>query len=225
MNSASHEQDITNICTLASGLLASGHYTETTAAGDPLPKLHHSGDRAATHSAIRLYEDIREKWQAHLNQKLGAAPIDWFHPAFHRWPTWRRGSKNYPATKARSFWSASRVSKPDPIVASPGGGSRLTRRNFLRRALLTAKAKRQKAAMIAEMAFLGQVGMIFLETIIIRGFDFTSFATCLHAVLVAVGTLFPDPADRFLDVCDADWGCDLGLGSALSSAVELETRL
>jgi hypothetical protein len=28
--------------------------------------------------------------------------------------------------------------------------------------------------------------MIFLETIIIRGFDFTSFATCLHTVLVAV---------------------------------------
>jgi hypothetical protein len=41
-------------------------------------------------------------------------------------------------------------------------------------------------AVIAEMAFLGQVGMIFLETIIIRGFDFTSFATCLHTVLVAV---------------------------------------
>jgi hypothetical protein len=67
-----NEEHITNICTLASGLLASTHYTETTAAGDPLPKLHHSGDQAVTHSAIRLYEDIREKWQAHLNQKLEA---------------------------------------------------------------------------------------------------------------------------------------------------------
>ena len=37
-----------------------------------------------------------------------------------------------------------------------------------------------------------------------RGFVFTSFATCLHTVLVAVDTLFPDPADRFLDVGDAD---------------------
>ena len=59
-------------------------------------------------------------------------------------------------------------------------------------------------SVIAEMAFLGQPGMIFLEMIIIRGFDFTSFATCLHTVLVAVDTLFPDPADRFLDVGDAD---------------------
>ena len=45
---------------------------------------------------------------------------------------------------------------------------------------------------------------IFLEMIVIRVIDFTSFATCLHTVLVAVETLFPDPADRFLDVGDAD---------------------
>jgi hypothetical protein len=61
--------------------------------------------------------------------------------------------------------------------------------------------------------------------IVIRGFDFTSFATSLHTVLVAVDALFPDPADRFLDVGDADGGCDLWLGRALSPAVELETRL
>ena len=67
--------------------------------------------------------------------------------------------------------------------------------------------------------------MIFLQMIVIHGFDFTSFATCLHTVLVVWDTLFPDPADRFLDVGDADGGCDLGLGRALSSAVELETRL
>ena len=54
------------------------------------------------------------------------------------------------------------------------------------------------------MAFLEKACMIFLEMIIIRWFDFTSFATCLHTVLVAVDTLFPDPADRFLDVGDAD---------------------
>jgi hypothetical protein len=66
---------------------------------------------------------------------------------------------------------------------------------------------------------------IFLEMIVIRVIDFTSFATCLHTVLVATETLFPDPADRFLDVGDADGGCNDGLGSALSSAVKLETRL
>jgi hypothetical protein len=71
-------------------------------------------------------------------------------------------------------------------------------------------------AVIAEMPFPGQIG--------IRGFGFTSFATCLHTVLVALETLFPDPADRFLDVGDADGG-NLGLGRALSPAVELETRL
>ena len=37
--------------------------------------------------------------------------------------------------------------------------------------------------------------------------------------------LFPDPADRFLNVGDADRGFDLRLGRALSPAVELETRL
>ena len=46
-------------------------------------------------------------------------------------------------------------------------------------------------------------GWIFLEMIVIRVIDVTSFATCLHTVLVAVDTLFPDPADRFLDVGDA----------------------
>jgi hypothetical protein len=40
--------------------------------------------------------------------------------------------------------------------------------------------------------------------IVIRGFEFTSFTTCLHTILVAVETLFPDAADRFLDVGDVD---------------------
>jgi hypothetical protein len=73
-----------------------------------------------------------------------------------------------------------------------------TRSYNLRRVLIAL------GAVIAEMAFLEKVCMIFLETIIIRWFDFTSFATCLHTVLVAVGILFPDPAERFLDVGNAD---------------------
>jgi len=48
-----------------------------------------------------------------------------------------------------------------------------------------------------------------------RGSTSRAFVICLHPVLVAVDTLFPDPVDRFLDVRDADWGCDLGLGGAL----------
>ena len=59
-------------------------------------------------------------------------------------------------------------------------------------------------AVIAEMAFPGRSERIFLEMIVLRVIDFTSFATCLHTVLVAVETLLPDPADRFLDVGDAD---------------------
>jgi hypothetical protein len=47
----------------------------------------------------------------------------------------------------------------------------------------------------------------------------------LPTVLVAVDTLFPDPADRFLDIGDASGGCDLGLKNALSSAIEVKTRL
>jgi hypothetical protein len=57
-----------------------------------------------------------------------------------------------------------------------------TRSYNLRRILIAL------GAVIAEMVFSG----------------LPSFATCLHIVLVAVDTLFPDPADRFLDVGDAD---------------------
>ena len=58
-----HEQDITNICIITSGLLASGHYTEAIGDGDPLTKLQQSGNRIVTRSAIRIYEDICEKWE------------------------------------------------------------------------------------------------------------------------------------------------------------------
>ena len=55
-----HEQDITNICSLASGLLASGHYTMTS---------KEAGD-SAVNDALRVYQDIRDRWQALENQKL-----------------------------------------------------------------------------------------------------------------------------------------------------------
>jgi hypothetical protein len=58
-------------------------------------------------------------------------------------------------------------------------------------------------AVIAEWHSRDRSAWIFLE-MIICGFAFTSFANCLHTVLVAVDTLFPDPVDRFLDVRDAD---------------------
>ena len=37
-----------------------------------------------------------------------------------------------------------------------------------------------------------------------RGFEFTLFATHIHTVYRSLETLFPDPADRFLDVGDSD---------------------
>ena len=55
-----HEQDITNICTIASGLLASGHYTTAT---------KEVGD-LAVNDALRIYQDIRDRRQALQNQKL-----------------------------------------------------------------------------------------------------------------------------------------------------------
>ena len=55
-----HEQDIANICTVASGLLASGNYTTTT------KEIEYS----AVNDALRIYQDIRDRWQALQNQKL-----------------------------------------------------------------------------------------------------------------------------------------------------------
>jgi hypothetical protein len=55
-----HEQDITNICSLASGLLASGHYTMTSK----------EAKDSAVNDALRVYQDIRDRWQALENQKL-----------------------------------------------------------------------------------------------------------------------------------------------------------
>ena len=65
---------------------------------------------------------------------------------------------------------------PFPVVPYPIA----TRSYNLRRILIAL------GAVIAEMAFLEKVCMIFLETIIIRWFDFTSFATCLHTIAPSI---------------------------------------
>ena len=55
---------------------------------------------------------------------------------------------------------------------------------------------------IDEMEFSGQIGMDISrnDRVWVR---LQSFSTCIHTVLVAEDALFPDPADRFLDVGDA----------------------
>jgi hypothetical protein len=95
-----------------------------------------------------------------------------------------------------------------------------TRSYNLRRILIAL------GAVIAEMTFPGQAGMdISTNDRHLRVRLHVHSLPALILFVVAENTLFPDPADRFLDVCDADGCCDLGLGRAPSPAVELETRL
>jgi hypothetical protein len=59
-------------------------------------------------------------------------------------------------------------------------------------------------AVIAEMAFPGQVGTDISRNDRHPRVRLHLIRYLRHTVLVAVDTLFPDPADRFLDVGDAD---------------------
>ena len=54
------------------------------------------------------------------------------------------------------------------------------------------------------MAFLRQAGMIFLQMIVIRGVPLHVIRYLPSYYSRSGDTLFPDPADRFLDVGDAD---------------------
>ena len=53
-------------------------------------------------------------------------------------------------------------------------------------------------AVIAERHSRDRLAWIFMEMIVIRGFDLSSYCSR------SCSALFPDPADRFLDVGDAD---------------------